>query len=105
MTVTLRIKRNIKSSQKNQMKRNLVTDEIVLVKKEKKDLLDCIASLDTDTTKCSFEAEKNTLLTKANPFRKSNTEKEKSVAALDVALGKLENDLKALEQLFYYFAF
>ena len=87
------------------MKKKLVTDDIVLVKKEKKDLLDCIASLDTDTTKCSFEAEKNTLLTKANPFRKSNTEKEKSVAALDVALGKLENDLKALEQLFYYFAF
>ena len=97
MRVTLRIKRNIKSSQKNQMKRKLVTDDIVLVKKEKKDLLDCIASLDTDTTKCSFEAEKNTLLTKANPFRKSKPEKEKSVAALDVALEKLENDLKALE--------
>ena len=32
-------------------------------------------------------------------------EKQKSVAALDVALGNLENDLKAVEQLFYYFAF
>ena len=60
--------------------------KIVLWKKEKKDLLDCIASLDTDITKYSFEAEKKkdfTLLTKANAFRKSKTEKEKSVAALD----------------------
>ena len=32
-------------------------------------------------------------------------EKEESVAALDVALGKLGNDLKAMGQLFYYFAF
>ena len=39
-------------------KRKLVTDELVLVKKEKKDLLDYIASLDTDITKCSFEVEK-----------------------------------------------
>ena len=65
-------------------KRKLVIDEIVIVKKEKKDLLDCIASLDTDITKCSFEAEKK-------------KEKEISVAALDAALEKLEKDLKALE--------
>ena len=52
-------------------KRILITDEIVIVKKEKEDLLDCIASLDTDITKYSFEAEKKkdfTLLTKANAF-------------------------------------
>ena len=34
-----------------------VTDEILLVKKEKKDLLDCIASLDVNITD-SFEGEK-----------------------------------------------
>ena len=34
-----------------------VTDEILLVKKEKKDLLDCIASLDINITD-SFEGEK-----------------------------------------------
>ena len=81
-------------------KRKLITDEIVIVKKEKKDLLDCIASLDTDITKYSFEAEKKkdfTLLTKANAFRNTKTEKEKSVVALDAALEKLEKDLKALE--------
>ena len=89
-------------------KRKLITDEIVIVKKEKKDLLDCIASLDTDITKYSFDAEKKkdfTLLTKANAFRNTKTEKEKSVAALDAVLEKLEKDLKALEQLFYCFAF
>ena len=81
-------------------KRKLITDEIVIVKKEKKDLLDHIASLDTDITKYSFEAEKKkdfTLLTKANAFRNTKTEKEKSVAALDAALEKLEKYLKALE--------
>ena len=49
----------------------LVTDEIVLVKKEKKDLLDCIASRDADVTKYSFEAEKKkdfALLTKEYAF-------------------------------------
>ena len=65
-------------------KRKLITDEIVIVKKEKKDVLDCIASLDTDITKYSFEAEKK-------------KETEISVAALDAALDKLEKDLKALE--------
>ena len=34
-----------------------VTDEILLVKKEKKDLLDCVASLDINITD-SFEGEK-----------------------------------------------
>ena len=96
----------LENEKKNQVvteksrKRKLVTDEIVLVKKEKKDLLDCIVSLDTDITKYSFEAEKKkdfALLTRSNSFQKSKREKEKSVAALDVALGKLENDLKALE--------
>ena len=32
-------------------------------------------------------------------------EKVKPVAALDVALGKLENDLKALEELFLFFIY
>ena len=32
-------------------KRKLITDEIVIVKKEEKVLLNCIASLDTDVTK------------------------------------------------------
>ena len=84
----------------NSRKRNLITDEIVIVKKEKKDLLDCIASLDTDITKYSFQLEKKkdfTLLTNANAFRNTKTEKEKSVAALDTALEKLEKVLKALE--------
>ena len=70
-------------------KRKLITDEIVIVKKEKKDLLDCIASVDTDITKYTFEVEKKkdfTLLTRANTFRDTKTEKEKS-----------EKDLKALE--------
>ena len=74
-------------------KRRLVTDEIVLVKKEKECLLDCIASVNTD--KYSFGAEKKkdfTLPIKENAFRKSKTEKETSIAALDVAFKKSEND-------------
>ena len=70
------------------------------MKKERKDLLDCIASLDTDITKYSFEAEKKkdfTLLNKANACQNTKTENEKSVAALDATLEKLEKDLKALE--------
>ena len=42
-------------------KRKLITDDIVIVKKGKMDILDCIASLDTDINdikKYSFEAEK-----------------------------------------------
>ena len=39
-------------------KRKLITDEIVIVKKGKMDILDCIASLDTDIKKYSVEAEK-----------------------------------------------
>ena len=92
----------------------VVTHEIVLVKKKKKDLLDCIASLDTDITQNSFEAEKKKYLlkrihkklklklTKANVFWKSKTEKEKPVSAHDVALGKLESGLKVLEYIFYF---
>ena len=81
-------------------KRKLITDEIVIVKKEKKDVLDCIASLDTDITKYNFEAEKKkdlTLLTETNALRNTKTEKEKFVATLDAALEKLEKDLKALK--------
>ena len=68
----------------------------MIVRKEKKGLLYCITSLDTDITKYSFQAEKKkdfTLLTKTNAFGNTKTEKEKSVAALDVALEKLEKDL------------
>ena len=80
----------LENEKKNQVlteilrKRKLVTDEIGFVKKEK-DLLDeiaSLASLDTDITKYSFEVEKKkdlTLLTKANAFQKSKTEKQKSV--------------------------
>ena len=87
-------------------KRKLITDEIVTVKKKKMELLSCITSLVTDIEKYSLEAEKEkdfTLLTKANAFWKSKIDKEKTIAALDIALGKLENDLKALELLFHYF--
>ena len=51
-------------------------------------------------TKYSFEVEMKkdfTLLSKVNTFRESKTEKEKSVAVLYVALGKLESDVKILE--------
>ena len=45
----------LENEKKNQIvrekSRKLVTDKIVLVKKEKKDLLNSIASLDTDITK------------------------------------------------------
>ena len=58
-------------------KRNFVTEAIVLVKKEMKDLLDCIAFLDTDITKYIFEAEKKkdfTLLTSECFSKKQNGE-------------------------------
>ena len=96
----LKIEKKKKVLTENSRKGKLITDEIVIVKNEKKDLLDCIPLLDSDITKYSFEAEKKKdfiLLTKANAFRNTKTGKEKSVAALDAAFEKLEKDLKTLE--------
>ena len=58
-----------------------------------------IASLETDITKYNIEAKKLrdfTLLTKANSFRKMITEKKESIKAIDIALKKLDQELKAL---------
>ena len=58
-------------------------------------MTECIASLVSDITKYSTEAEANrdfTLLTQAIFF----FGKENGIKALDVALGKLENDIKVL---------
>ena len=66
----------------------------MLVKKEKKDWLDCIASLDTDITRYRFDREKKEDF---KLLKRMLFEKAKLVAALGVALGNLENDLIALE--------
>ena len=69
-----------------------IVDEIVLVEKEKEEWAECTASIDSDITKYSTEAEGNrdfTLLTKANYFWKVNMEKEKSITAFIIAKGKL----------------
>ena len=79
-------------------KKNIIHDKTVLVKKKKKDLIECIASHGSDIIKCRIESEAKrdfTLLTKANSFWKTKTEKEKSTKALNVALEKLKNDIKA----------
>ena len=63
------------------------------------ELTKCIASLVSDITKYSIEAEANsefTLLTKANSFQKTKMEIKKSIKTLDVALEKLENGIKSL---------
>ena len=73
----------------------------MLVEKRKEDLTECIAYLDSDITKYSTEGEAKrdfALLTKANSFRKTKMEKEKSIKALNVALGKLENDVNNLSE-------
>ena len=66
----------------------------MLVKKEKKDWLDCIASLDTDITRYRFDREEKEDF---KLLKRMLFEKAKSVAALGVVLGNLENDLIALE--------
>ena len=83
-----------KSSRNRKIKEKLVTNGIALVKKEKKDWLDCIASLDTDITRYRFDREKKEDF---KLLKRMLFEKAKSVAALGVALGNLENDLIALE--------
>ena len=60
-------------------KRKALNNEIVTAKKARQDLIDWIASLETDITKYNIEAKKLrdfTLLTKANSFRKMITEKK-----------------------------
>ena len=54
-----------------------------------------------DITRYSIEAEAQfwsnfTLLTKPNSFRETKLEKENSIKVLDIALAKLENDIRAL---------
>ena len=106
MIIIYNKKRKLTMYQKTK-KRKIIHDEIVLVKKKNENLTECIAFLDSDiATEYSIEAEANrdfTLLTKAvllsnlsSSFRKTKMEKEKSIKALHVALGKLENGIKAL---------
>ena len=73
-----------KSWQKNQGKGSYWWDCVSEKGKERLTWLDC------------FSWRWYNKIQKANPFQKRKTEKEESVAALDVALGKLGNDLKAL---------
>lgn len=75
-------------------------------------MAECIASLDSDIAKCSIKAEANRdfkLLTKemllsnlSNSFRKTKMEKEQSIKALDVVLWELQNDIKALDEYYFY---
>ena len=95
----LREESNKKEESQKSKKRKALNDEIVTAKKPRQDLIDCIASLEADITKYSIEAEKLrdfTLLTKANSFRKTITKKEESIKAIDIALKKLDQELKAL---------
>ena len=69
------------------------------MRRKKEDFTEFVASLDLDITKYIIEAEANrdfTLLTKTNSFWKTKMEKEKSMKALDIGLGKLENNIKAM---------
>lgn len=82
-----------------QRKRKLICEEIDEIKKKKQDLRKCIKSLEDDITKYSIEAEEKAdlvFLTKANSFRKTKMEKEKTIIALDSALGKLGKNLKSI---------
>ena len=82
-------------------KRKMIQDEILQIKRKKEDMQKCIASLDKDIVKLSFEAEKTEdfdLLVKANSFRRTKEDKLKSVESLDKAAEKLENDLKAFNK-------
>ena len=95
----LREESDKKEESQKSKKRKALNDEIATAKKARQDLIDCIASLEADITKYSIEAEKLkdfTLLTKANSFRKTITEKEESIKITDIALKKLDQKLKAL---------
>ena len=81
-------------------KRKLLNEEIVAVKKKKEDIEKCITILRRDADKLSSEAEEKrdfNLLTEANSFRKTASEKEKDIENLDKALKKLEQSKKELE--------
>ena len=63
---------------KKERKRKLIFDEIAEVKRSRESTESCIATLNKDIIKYSFEAEEKsdlTLLTKANALQKAVTEK------------------------------
>ena len=71
-----------------------------MVKKKKQEVEDCIESFKQDADKLSFQAEEKsymTLLSKANAFRSSAKEKEKTLHQLECALIKMEESKKELK--------
>ena len=84
-----------------QRKRKLIREEIDEIKKKKQNLRKCIKTLEDDIAKYSIEAEEKAdlvFLAKANSFRKTKIEKEKTVKALDSALEKLDKNLKNISK-------
>ena len=82
------------------VKRKIIEDEIIVVKKKKQEVEDCIESFKQDADKLSFQAEEKsdmTLLSKANAFRSSAKEKEKTLHQLECALIKMEESKKELK--------
>ena len=66
---------------KKERKRKLIFDEIAEVKRSRESTESCIATLNKDIIKYSFEAEEKsdlTLFTTANALRKAVTEKEQT---------------------------
>ena len=70
----------------------MILDEISEIKRKKLDVEQCILSLKTGIEKYSIQAEKMSLLTKANSFRKTVIEKENIVKTCDTAIEKLVGD-------------
>ena len=84
---------------KKERKRKLIFDEIAEVKRSRESTESCIATLNKDIIKYSFEAEEKsdlTLLTKANALQKAVTEKEQTLKSLNKAMEKLEEECKDL---------
>ena len=83
--------------EKANKKRKSICDEIIEIKRQKKDLQQCINALNKDADQLSLKAEEKkdfTLLAKANAFRNKSKEKETTISDLDEALENLEKSKK-----------
>ena len=95
----LEMNKNEAHAQEKDRKRKLKIEEIAEVKEKKRALEAAIQSLETDTEKYSFAAEKEsnlTLLTKANSFRVTVREKKETLSSLENVFIKLNEEQKQI---------
>lgn len=88
-------KKEDENSEAKKQEIRVIDEQIAEVQNQKANVKDTIKSLLDDADKYCFQAEKEndlTLLTKANSFRNTAKDKEKTLKELEIALVKLNNE-------------